>query len=140
QALLRTRGLFVGWRGEVDACFHTIDPALEAALYPADAPRRLVVQIYGSGIGVQRERLWKPFKGMGVRVPRSLEGAGTTEAFLRELIGAVDAGRGAPALLTRTIDSPLDGWIVESDTALHEVCGAGTPAALTGLSYSRLRP
>jgi hypothetical protein len=139
QALLRTRGLFVAWRGEVDALFQTIDPSLEATLYPADAPRRLVVQIYGSGIGVQRDRLWKPFKGMGVRVPLNLEGAGTTERFLRELAGEVEPGRGAPALLTRTIDSPLDGWIVESDAALHDVCGAATPAALTGLSYSRLR-
>ncbi|HJZ74964.1 MAG TPA: hypothetical protein VKE51_24685 [Vicinamibacterales bacterium] len=140
QALLRTRGLFASWRGEVDAFFQTIDPRLEAELYPADAPRRLVVLIYGSGIAVQRDRLWRPFKGMGVRVPLNLENAGTTEEFLRQLAGEVEAGRGAPALFTQTIDSPLDGWIVESDDALHALCGAATPAALTGLSYDRLRP
>jgi len=140
QALLSRRGLFTAWRGEVDAFFQTIDPLLEAQLHPADAPRRLVVQIYGSGIAVQRDRLWKPFTGMGVRVPLNLEAAGTTEAFLRQLTGEVEAGRGAPALFARTIDSPLDGWIVESHDALHAACGAAAPAALTGLSYDRLRP
>ena len=140
QALLRTRGLFAAWRAEVDGFFQTIDPRLEAQLYPADAPRRLVVLIYGSGIGVQRDRLWKPFTGMGVRVPLNLEGAGTTDAFLRELAGERDVGRGMPALFTGTIGSPLDGWIVESDEALHAVCAGTTPAAVTGLSYERLRP
>jgi hypothetical protein len=140
QALLRRRGLFTAWRGEVDAFFQTVDPQLEAQLYPADAPRRLVVQIYGSGIEVQRDRLWKPFKGMGVRVPLNLEAAATTAAFLRQLTGEVEPGRGAPALFTGTIDSPLDGWIVESHDALHAVCSAAAPAALTGLSYDRLGP
>src|SRR5258708_7854157 len=50
QALLRQRGLSVAWRKEVDELFQKIDPALERQLYPPDAPRRLVVQIYGSGI------------------------------------------------------------------------------------------
>src|SRR4030088_2291502 len=63
QALLRKRGLVVAWRGEVDGFFRKVDPALEAQLYPADAPRRLVVQIYGSGIAVQREKLWSRFTG-----------------------------------------------------------------------------
>ena len=39
------------------------------ASIPPDAPRRLVVQIYGSGIGVQTEKLWHRFKGTGFRVP-----------------------------------------------------------------------
>jgi hypothetical protein len=140
QALLRKRGLFTGWRGEVDAFFQTIGPQLEAQLYPADAPRRLVVQIYGSGIAVQRDRLWKPFNGVGVRVPLNLDDSGTTEAFLRQLAGGVEPGRGAPALFTHGLESPLDGWIVESHEALHAACGAAGPAALTGLSYDRLRP
>src|SRR5437016_2468378 len=72
QALLRKRGLVVAWRQEVDAFFKKIDPVLETQLYPADAPRRLVVQVYGSGISVQREKLWSRFKGAGVRVPLSL--------------------------------------------------------------------
>src|SRR5215510_3855389 len=33
QALLRTRGQFVAWRGAVDALFQTIDPSLEPQLY-----------------------------------------------------------------------------------------------------------
>jgi hypothetical protein len=139
QALLRKRGLFTGWRQEVDAFFQTIDPRLEAQLYPADAPRRLVVQIYGSGIAVQRDRLWKPFTGLGMRVPLNLDDAGTTERFLRQLTGGVDAGGVAPALFARTIESPLDGWIIESHDALHAACDAA-PGALTGLSYDRLRP
>src|SRR2546430_15709661 len=39
QALLKKRGLFVAWRGEVDRFFQKIDPVLEAQLYPTDAPR-----------------------------------------------------------------------------------------------------
>ena len=83
QALLRKRGLVVAWRKEVDGFFQKIDPALEAQLYPADAPRRLVVQLYGSGIAVQREKLWSRFKGTGVRVPLNLEGADGTERVSR---------------------------------------------------------
>ncbi len=139
QALLRRRGLASAWRAEVDTFFQTIDPDVEAALYPADAPRRLVVQIYGGGIGVERDRLWKRFNGVGVRVPLNLGETGTTERFLRELVGGIDSGRGAPALFTRGIDSPLDGWIIESHDALHAACSA-EPSALTGLSYDRLRP
>ena len=140
QALLRRRGLIAGWRAAVDAFFQNIDPRLEAQLYPADAPRRLVVQIYGSGIAVQRERLWKPFTGVGMRVPLNLEGADTTERFLRQLAGVAAAASGAPALLTQAIESPLDGWIIESHEALHALCDAPGPASLTGLSYDRLRP
>ena len=47
--------------------FQTVDPALEARLYPPDAPRRLVVQLYGSGIAVQPDKLWSRFKGGGHR-------------------------------------------------------------------------
>ena len=74
QGLLRKRGLVVEWRREVDGFFKNIDPALETELYPADAPRRLVVQLYGSGITVQRETLWRRFKVAGMRVPLNLEG------------------------------------------------------------------
>ena len=140
QALLRRRGVIGGWRAAVDGFFQTVDPLLEAQLYPADAPRRLVVQIYGSGIAVQRERVWKPFAGVGVRVPLNLEDAGTTERFLQQLAGVAAPGRGAPALFTQPIESPLDGWIIESHEALHAVCDAPGPASLTGLSYDRLRP
>ena len=140
QALLRKRGLFVSWRGEVDGFFQRVDPLIEAQLYPTDAPRRLIVQIYGSGIAVQRERLWKRFKGTGVRVPLNLEGTNSTERFLQQLTGARDDGRGAPALLAHATESALDAWMIESHEALHALCETSEPASVTGLSYDRLRP
>jgi len=144
QALLRQRGLQVAWRSEVDGFFRAIDPALETQLYPADAPRRLVVQIYGSGIAVQRDKLWRRFKGAGVRVPLDLDTTSSTEPFLRQLLGA-PAGGGGPALFNAAIpsSSPLDTWLIESHEALHGLFDAGqrqtSSAAPTGLSYDRLR-
>jgi len=147
QALLRKRGLFVAWRGEVDAFFQRVEPEVEARIYAADAPRRLVVQIYGSGIAVQREKLWARFKGVGVRVPLMLEGANAPQRFLEELFGTPEPGNHAPALLARATESaPLDAWLIESHEALHALCDASgasdgaAPASVTGLSYDRLRP
>jgi hypothetical protein len=145
QALLRKRGLSVAWRKEVDELFQKIDPALERQLYPPDAPRRLVVQIYGSGIAVQREKLWSRFTGGGLRVPLNLEGTNGTEQFLLELFGTREHGRIAPALLAGAIESaPFETWLIESHEALHALCdakGGGTSTgSLTGLSYDRLRP
>jgi hypothetical protein len=144
QTLLRTRGLNVAWRTEVDALFQTVDAALEAHLYPASAPRRLVVQIYGSGIDVKREHLWSRFKGAGLRVPLDLEGADRPERFLEGLFGAREPGRAAPTLLSASIESALDAWLIESHEALHALCegkdSAASAASLTGLSYDRLRP
>jgi hypothetical protein len=131
QALLRKKGLFVPWRTAVDALFQKIDPALEAQLYPADAPRRLIVQIYGREIAVQRDKLWRRFKDAGSRVPLNLEGASDTDRFLTALFGASDA-RGMPALLDAA-------WIIEAHDALHALCEKKTDGALTGLSYDRLR-
>ena len=144
QALLRKRGLTVAWRREVDGFFQKVDPALEAQLYPSDGPRRLVIQLYGSGIAVQREKLWSRFRGAGVRVPLNLEGTNGTEQFLRALFGARDQGSISPALFAAAIESaPLDAWLIESHEALHALCdarGGGTSAgSLTGLSYDRLR-
>jgi len=143
QALLRNRGLNVAWREEVDGFFQKIDPALEAQLYPADAPRRLVVQLYGSGIAVQQEKLWSRFKGAGVRVPLDLDGTSGSEQFLQALFGARDSGRGGPALMAGAIEAaPLDAWLIESHEALHRLCERSetTGGAVTGLSYDRLRP
>src|SRR5437762_1311116 len=170
QALLRKRGLFVAWRQEVDAFFQRVEPEVEARIYAADAPRRLVVQIYGSGIAVQREKLWARFKGVGVRVPLILEGANAPQRFLeelfgtpnsssrnrwgafapssiKELFGTPEPGGHAPALLARATESaPLDAWLIESHEALHALCDASgasdgaAPASVTGLSYDRLRP
>ena len=157
QALLRKRGLIVGWRGEVDGFFQKVDPVLEATLYAADARRRLVVQLYGGGIAVQRDRLWKRFKGVGLRLPLNLEGTNATEPFLQALFGAGEPGRGGPALFAAAIESaPLDAWLIESHEALHalwkmsktsemsETSGRNdrntSSASSTGLSYDRLRP
>ena len=122
---------------------------LEAQLYPADAPRRLVVQLYGGGIAVQREKLWSRFKGAGVRVPLNLEGTNGTERFLEALFGAREPGRRVPALFAGAVtSSPFDAWLIESHEALHALCetsetsgGKRGPSdgALTGLSYDRLR-
>ena len=159
QALLRTRKVLPAWRKEVDTFFQRIDPALESELYPANAPRRLVVQLYGRGIAVQADKLWSRFKGTGVRVPLTLDGAAGTEAFLRALFGGRDSGAGGPALFAaaRTAANldPLDAWLIESHEALHDLFDGGTagryqlqPApvsigwpevSLTGLSYDRLR-
>jgi hypothetical protein len=144
QGLLRKRGLVVAWRQEVDGFFKNVDAALETQLYPADAPRRLVVQLYGSGITVQREKLWGRFKGAGMRVPLNLEGADGAERFLETLFGPRERGGAAPQLLTNAIGSaPLDAWLIEAHEALHALCdantGATSAAPLTGLSYDRLR-
>ena len=144
QALLRKRGLVVAWRQQVDAFFQKIDPVLETQLYPANAPRRLVVQLYGSGITVEREKLWRRFKGAGVRVPLNLEGTDSAERFLEALFGARHGDGVAPPLLTGAVESaPLDAWLIEAHEALHNLCaakgGAASAGPVTGLSYDRLR-
>jgi hypothetical protein len=141
QALFR--GLTVAWRREVDALFQKIGPALDAQLYPADAPRRLIIQLYGRGIAVQREKLWSRFKGRGMRVPLDLAGTTGAGRFLQGLFGARATGGGVPSLLAAaTASAPLDAWLIESDQALHGLCeddGAAAAGSLTGLSYDRLR-
>ncbi len=128
QALLRKRKLLPDWRKEIDAFFQRLDPALEAHLYPPDAPRRLVVQIYGSGIGVQTEKLWHRFKGTGFRVPLNLEDARGPETFLRKLFGAADGRTAAlfSALKEAERSNPLHAWVVECQDALHGLCSPGT--------------
>jgi hypothetical protein len=147
QAALRQRNLGSAWRGEIDLFFRRIDPEVEARLYPADAPRRLVVQLYGTGIAIQPHALWRRFKGTGVRVPLTLERIRGADGFLRELFGVPAEGGQGPSLFSRTGEvagfGPLDAWIVESHDALHGVAQpvspTGTGTSLTGLSYDRLR-
>jgi hypothetical protein len=129
----------------VDAFFQKVGPAVDAALFPADAPRRLVVQIYGGGIAIQPGRMWERFKDVGVRVPLRVDGTQNTASFLRGLFGA--DGRHAGTMFSQE-EAPSaashDAWLVESHEALHEVLdgAAAAPAAglaVTGLSYDRLR-
>ena len=148
QALLRKQKLVQAWRREVDAFFQPINPALEPKLYPADGLRRLVVQVYGSGIAIDRHKLWSRFKGTGIRVPLQLDEAQRSSAFLPSLFGSHPETQSEPPLLASLRASkqltPLDTWMVESHHALHDVCRAGSApgasnTALTGLSYDLLR-
>jgi hypothetical protein len=142
QAALRAKRLLVRWRREVETVFEALQPAIDRELHPPDAPRRLVVQIYGTGIGVQAAELWRRFSGTGVRVPLALEGVRGPDAFLRGLFG------GGPATLFAGVRglggaSALDAWIVESGAGLHgyseATATAGAERTHTGLSYERLR-
>ena len=143
QALLRKRRLVPEWRKEVDAFFQTVGPLVEAQLYPADAPRRLVVQLYGNDIAIQADRLWSRFKGTGVRVPLKFDAPRERGEFVAALFG----GQGA-ALFAAARDSagftPLDAWIIEAHQVLHDLCADSTTpdravGSVTGLSYDRLR-
>jgi hypothetical protein len=144
QALLRKHRLVAAWRKAVDGLFQQVDPAIDAHLYPDDAPRRLIVQIYGDGIAIQPDKLWSRFKRSGVRVPLSLERTAGSEMFLRELFGGVGSGGTEPAFFAAARGpaglGPLDAWIVESHDALHRLWPEATPdASVTALSYERLR-
>ena len=148
QAALRKRRLLARWRQDVDAVFRSIQPALDARLHPADAPRRLIVQIYAGTIAVQAAQLWSRFRGQGVRIPLALDGGRSSDAFLRALFG----GGGAGDTLFASVgggsgSTPLDAWLVESGEALHvssepvasAASGASAVPTSTGLSYDRLR-
>jgi hypothetical protein len=140
QALLRKSRLVVPWRTAVDRLFQQIDPGIEAQLFPPDAPRRLIVQIYGSEIAVQPERLWSRFKGMGLRVPLDLTSVPGPSEFLDALFG--HRGGAEPDFLAGVRDSvtadPLETWIIESHDTLH--ARWGDEATVTALSYDRLGP
>jgi hypothetical protein len=147
QALLRKRSLVSAWRTEVDAFFQAIDPELDARLHPADAPRRLVVQIYGAGIAIQEGSIWSRFKGTGIRMPLTLDPAPGSDAFLRALFGARTSGGGEPALFAAAAESgfaPLDAWLVDSHEPLLDSWSASqspspSAASVTSVSYDRLR-
>jgi hypothetical protein len=148
QKLLRTRQRLSAWRQEIEGFFRRIDPALDAHLYPADRPGRVVLQLYGTGIAVQPGKLWSRFKNVGVRIPLALDGIRGAEAFLRALLGGTRQGD-ASLIFDRASDrtggEPLDPWIIEADQALHVMCGGSKPGAarreaITALSYERLRP
>jgi hypothetical protein len=134
QALLRRKGLLPRWRLEVERVFQRLQPEIDRRLHPADAPRRVVVLLYGQGIAIQRDKLWGRLRRLGVHVPLRLDGAGGPDAFLRALLGL----RGGTTLPAALADQ---AWLVEAGDAFHalgETGGGGVrPVAL---SYERLRP
>ena len=67
---------------------------------PPDAPRRLVVQLYGGGIAVQPDKLWSRFKRDGMRMPLSLDGVKNSEASCARCSASRRRER-QPALLVR---------------------------------------
>jgi hypothetical protein len=140
-ALLRRKGLFVSWRGEVDRVFQHLRPQIEERLYPKGSPRRLVVVLYGQGIAIQRDQLWRRLRTIGTRVPLRLEGAEASGPFLRGLFAGLFSALGDSDSDSAGLD-PGAAWIVEAGDALHALCeeraGAGFLRAV-GLSYTRLR-
>jgi len=134
QSLLRRQGLLPRWRHEIDQVFQALQPGIDQALYPADAPRRVVVLLYGQGIAIQRDKLWARFRSIGRRVPLRLENASASEPFLRALFAS-----GAPGTLFPSFGlDPAEAWIVEAGETLHAL-GTAAAAPATGLSHARLR-
>jgi hypothetical protein len=142
QALLRRKGLLPRWRHEVDQVFGRLRPLIDERLYPADAPRRLVVVLYAQGIAIQRDKLWRRLRALGTRVPLRLEEAQSSEAFLRALFGTSSDETLFSALRDSAGVDAREAWIVEAGDSLHALCEAGAGkggARTTGLSYARLR-
>jgi hypothetical protein len=143
QALLRRKGLLPRWRQEVDQVFRRLQPRIDERLYSANTPRRLVVVLYGPGIAIQRDKLWRRLRPPGTRVPLRLEGAQTSDAFLGALFRTSTKDTLFSALRGAAGHAPHDAWIVEAGESLHALCEAGAGpggAGATGLSYARLRP
>jgi hypothetical protein len=152
---LRSKGAYAEWRRRIDSIFEKLEPLVDARVYapddPAAAGPRLVVMVYGQGIAIERESLWKRFREVAVRIPLSLGAAQTAAPFLAELFTGLPASAGAnaaptlfQALASSKGYSPLDTWIIEAGDELHALCEQkgretyGRPG-LTGLSYHRLR-
>jgi hypothetical protein len=145
QALLRKHRLVSPWRSAVDRLFQQIQPAIETELYPPDAPRRLIVQIYGANIAMEPDTIWSRFKRSGARVPLDLTATRSSQDFLTALFGA-SPGTVEPAFFAAAQEAaghePLDVWMIESHEALHALWDRnsmrGPGMALTALSYDRL--
>src|SRR2546426_846630 len=65
QTLLRKEGLLSRWREEIDDIFQKLQLPLEAQLYSKDTGHRLIVIIYGQGIAIERDKLWRKFSEVG---------------------------------------------------------------------------
>jgi hypothetical protein len=142
QALLRRKGLLPRWRQEVDQVFGRLQPRIDERLHSASTPHRLVVTLYGQGIAIPRDKLWRRLRRIGTRIPLRLEGAQTSESFLRALFGTSAKATLFSALRDSAGHGPHDTWIVEAGEAVHALCepaaGKGSACA-TGFSYTRLR-
>jgi len=137
QALLRRKGQFPSWRREIDQVFQRLQPRVEERLYPKGSPRRLVVLVYGQGIAIQRDQLWRQLRAIGTRIPLRLEAGAASGPFLRALFGGLLSAPGESAGL-----DPQAAWIVDAGDALHDLCeenAAAGSARAVALSYSRLR-
>jgi hypothetical protein len=116
QGALRKQNLVTAWRREVDSFFQQIDPALEARLYPPDAPRL-------DGVRNSSDYLSALF-------------GGTANATVASGSSLFDTLRSDPAFV------PTEAWIIESHRALHDLVRNEPPDGRppTGLSYERLLP
>ena len=117
QAALRKQSLVPAWRREIDLFFQQVDPLLEARLYPPDAPRRLVVQLYSRDIAVQPEKLWARLRARGTRIPLTLDGGKNRDGYLRALFGTGSEdhkGSLFGRLQNDAAFAATDSWIVES--------------------------
>ncbi len=142
QSLLRRKGLLPRWRQEVDEAFRRLQPRIDERLRSADAPRRLVVVLYGQGIAIQRDGLWRRLRRIGTRIPLRLEGVLSSDAFLRALFASRDQLTLFSALRESGGHDPHDTWIVEAGESLYGLCEAAAGpggAGPVGLSYARLR-
>ncbi len=147
--LLRSKGEYSHWREEVDKIFRQLDPGIQTRLYGAGPEPRLVVMIYGEGIAIEREKLWRQFRDVGLRIPLDLGESQTSGPFLAELFTGKPprpASEPAPTLFDALCDSgrfaPPDHWIIEAGDGIHSLCEKSRKprtANAVGLSYLRLR-
>ena len=147
--LLLSKGEYSHWREEVDKIMRQLDPVIESRLYNSGLGPRLVVMIYGEGIAIERDKLWRQFRDVGVRIPLDLGESQTSGPFLAELFTGKPAHPGsepAPTLFDALCESgrfaPSDHWIIEAGDGLHSLCEKTRKpgkANAVGLSYQRLR-
>ena len=87
------------------------------------------MQIYGTGISIQTDKLWERFKGSGFRIPLTLEGGGASaEAFPAGVVRRQAAMRRRMRVAARKL--------VRGDAATG--CRSSAESGTT-LSYARLR-
>ena len=150
-AHLRKEGQYWAWRKEIEKVFRKIQPVVEEKLYASDRHTRLVILLYGEGITIKPEELWKRFRNIGIRVPLKLDGARASEPFLLTLFTGQPPGTGEKtsytlfdALCQSNSSGPPDAWVIEAGDGIHALCEAssrdgGRVECTTGMSFQRLR-